>query len=381
MDKKAILENLINMSIQMNSEYSINKLLETVMEKAREITNADAGSLYLKVDNNLKFLVTQNDTLNNQNTAFNVIIPVDKKSIAGYVAYTGEHLNIKDPYNISSDYPFVYNTDFDEKNNYRCVSMLVVPMKDNTGNIIGVIQLINAKNKNGDTVDFNETIEPIINSFASMAAMAVKNVQLKDTIKKAYLDTIYRLSVAAEFRDLDTGLHIKRMSVYSQILAEEMGKSDEFCEKILYASPLHDVGKIGIPDRILLKPAKLDADEWIVMKQHTIMGYEILKDSEHELMNISSTIALSHHERFDGNGYPHGMSGNDIPIEGRIVALADVFDALSSKRPYKKPWAIEKILIVIREERGKQFDEKVIDAFNKGLKRILETRDKLEDEF
>lgn len=381
MDKKAILENLINMSIQMNSEYSINKLLETVMEKAREITNADAGSLYLKVDNNLKFLVTQNDTLNNQNTAFNVIIPVDKKSIAGYVAYTGEHLNIKDAYNISSDYPFVYNTDFDEKNNYRCVSMLVVPMKDNTGNIIGVIQLINAKNKNGDTVDFNETIEPIINSFASMAAMAVKNVQLKDTIKKAYLDTIYRLSVAAEFRDLDTGLHIKRMSVYSQILAEEMGKSDEFCEKILYASPLHDVGKIGIPDRILLKPAKLDADEWIVMKQHTIMGYEILKDSEHELMNISSTIALSHHERFDGNGYPHGMSGNDIPIEGRIVALADVFDALSSKRPYKKPWAIEKILIVIREERGKQFDEKVIDAFNKGLKRILETRDKLEDEF
>ncbi len=381
MDKKAILENLINMSIQMNSEYSINKLLETVMEKAREITNADAGSLYLKVDNNLKFLVTQNDTLNNQNTAFNVIIPVDKKSIAGYVAYTGEHLNIKDAYNISSDYPFVYNTDFDEKNNYRCVSMLVVPMKDNTGNIIGVIQLINAKNKNGNTVDFNETIEPIINSFASMAAMAVKNVQLKDTIKKAYLDTIYRLSVAAEFRDLDTGLHIKRMSVYSQILAEEMGKSDEFCEKILYASPLHDVGKIGIPDRILLKPAKLDADEWIVMKQHTIMGYEILKDSEHELMNISSTIALSHHERFDGNGYPHGMSGNDIPIEGRIVALADVFDALSSKRPYKKPWAIEKILIVIREERGKQFDEKVIDAFNKGLKRILETRDKLEDEF
>ena len=381
MDKKAILENLINMSIQMNSEYSINKLLETVMEKAREITNADAGSLYLKVDNNLKFLVTQNDTLNNQNTAFNVIIPVDKKSIAGYVAYTGEHLNIKDAYNISSDYPFVYNTDFDEKNNYRCVSMLVVPMKDNTGNIIGVIQLINAKNENGNTVDFNETIEPIINSFASMAAMAVKNVQLKDTIKKAYLDTIYRLSVAAEFRDLDTGLHIKRMSVYSQILAEEMGKSDEFCEKILYASPLHDVGKIGIPDRILLKPAKLDADEWIVMKQHTIMGYEILKDSEHELMNISSTIALSHHERFDGNGYPHGISGNDIPIEGRIVALADVFDALSSKRPYKKPWAIEKILIVIREERGKQFDEKVIDAFNKGLKRILETRDKLEDEF
>lgn len=381
MDKKTILENLINISIQMNSEYSINKLLETIMEKAREITNADAGSLYLKEKNNLKFLVTQNDTLNNQNTAFNVIIPVDKKSIAGYVAYTGEHLNIKDAYNISSDYPFVYNTDFDEKNNYRCISMLVVPMKDNTGNIIGVIQLINAKNKNGNTIDFNETIEPIINSFASMAAMAVKNVQLKDTIKKAYLDTIYRLSIAAEFKDLDTGLHIKRMSVYSQILAEEMGKGDEFCEKILYASPLHDVGKIGIPDRILLKPAKLDADEWIVMKQHTIMGYEILKDSEHELMNISSTIALSHHERFDGNGYPHGITGNDIPIEGRIVALADVFDALSSKRPYKKPWPIEKILTVIREERGKQFDEKVIDAFDRGLKRILETRDKLEDEF
>ncbi len=380
MNRETILNNLINISIQLSSQQSIDKLLNTIVLKAREITNAEAGSLYLKEDGSLKFLIAQNDAIKDSNKAFNVIIPVDKKSIAGYVACTGDHLNIDDAYNIADDYPFTYNSDFDIKNGYRCRSMLVVPMKDSDNEIVGVIQLINAR-KDNDITEFSAELEPIVSSFASLAAMAIKNVQLKDSIKQAYLDTIYRLSVAAEFKDTDTGLHIKRMSVYSQILAEELNMSERFCELILYASPLHDVGKIGIPDRILLKPAKLDEDEWVVMKQHTIMGHEILKNSEHELMNMAASVALNHHERIDGKGYPQGISGEEIPIEGRIVALADVFDALSSKRPYKEPWPIERILNVIHEEKNKQFDTAVVDAFDRGIERILRIRDELQDKY
>lgn len=380
MKKESILNDLINISVQLSSHQSIDSLLEMIMKKAREITNADAGSLYLKEKNQLRFLITQNDTLQNSQKMKNVLIPVNKQSISGYVACTGEFLNLEDVYDIPSHYPFTYNQDFDKQNNYKCTSMLAVPMKDNSNEIIGVIQLINAKEDN-KTVSFDDALRPLITSFASLAAMAVKNVQLKDSIKNAYLDTIYRLSVAAEFKDTDTGLHIRRMSLYSQIIAREMGMDEDLCELILYASPLHDIGKIGIPDRILLKPAKLDEDEWVVMKQHTIMGYEILKDSEHELIKMASIVALNHHERFDGNGYPSGINGYDIPVEGRIVSLADVFDALSSRRPYKDPWPVEKILNVIHGERGKQFDPGVIDAFDKGLDEIMEIREDMQDNF
>lgn len=378
MNKELILNDLINISIQISSVKSLNNLLDTIVRKARDITNADAGSLYLKEGKNLRFIIAQNDTLNNTQT-FNTLMPSDKSSIAGYTAETGRTVNIEDVYEIGEQYPFDYNRDFDRKNKYRCKSMLVVPMKDSEDNVIGVIQLINAMDKDGNIISFPSELENPVNSFASMAAVSVKNMQLKDNIKQAYLDTIYRLSVAAEFKDTDTGLHIRRMSKYSELICRYLGCSDDFCELILYASPLHDVGKIGIPDSILTKPAKLDDDEWKTMKTHTTMGYEILADSDYELINTAASIALHHHERFDGTGYPNGLSGENIPLEGRIVSLADVFDALSSKRPYKDPWPLDKILSVIHEENDKQFDSSIIDAFDNALDDILAVRDEMQE--
>ncbi|MFO8062019.1 MAG: HD domain-containing protein [bacterium] len=378
MNKELILNDLINISIQISSVKSLNSLLDTIVRKARDITSADAGSLYLKEGDSLRFIIAQNDTLNNTQT-FNTLMPSDKSSIAGYTAETGKTVNIEDVYEIKEQYPFDYNRDFDEKNNYRCKSMLAVPMKDSSDNVIGVIQLINAMDKDGNIISFPRELENPVNSFASMAAVSVKNMQLKDNIKKAYLDTIYRLSVAAEFKDTDTGLHIRRMSRYSELICRYLGCSDDFCELILYASPLHDVGKIGIPDSILTKPAKLDDDEWKKMKTHTTMGYQILEDSDYELIKTAASIALHHHERFDGRGYPNGISGEDIPLEGRIVSLADVFDALSSRRPYKDPWPLDKILGVIHEEKDKQFDSRIIDAFDNALDDILAVRDEMQE--
>jgi len=182
-------------------------------------------------------------------------------------------------------------------------------------------------------------------------------------LKTASLDTIYRLSMASEYKDEDTGAHIKRMSRYSAAVARRMGLDERTIETILYAAPMHDLGKIGIPDQILLKPARLDPAEWEIMKQHTVIGAKILKGSDAEFIRLGEIIAQSHHEKWDGSGYPNSLKGIDIPIAGRITAIADAFDALTSKRPYKEPFSVEKSLAIIRKGRGNHFDPDVVDAF------------------
>ncbi|MDH3394322.1 MAG: two-component system response regulator [Desulfobulbaceae bacterium] len=182
-------------------------------------------------------------------------------------------------------------------------------------------------------------------------------------IKSASLETIYRLARAAEFKDDDTGEHIIRIGHFSAAIAKHMGLSDHDVETILYAAPMHDVGKIATPDAILRKPGKLDADEWKIMQQHCQQGALILEGSDSELLQLAETIALTHHEKWDGSGYPRGLKGTNIPIAGRITAIADVFDALTSKRPYKEPFPLEKSFAIIRESRGSHFDPEVVDAF------------------
>jgi len=199
-------------------------------------------------------------------------------------------------------------------------------------------------------------------------------------IKLASLDTIHRLARAAEYKDEGTGAHIQRMSQYSAAIARKMGLGDREVENITYAAPMHDVGKIGIPDRILLKTGSLDEDEWEVMKKHTVVGAEILRGSDAEFIQLAETIALTHHEKWDGSGYPRGLTGSEIPLAGRIVAIADVFDALTSKRPYKKPFSTEKSLKIIREGRGSHFDPDVADAFFAVQDGILSIREKHNDE-
>ena len=184
-----------------------------------------------------------------------------------------------------------------------------------------------------------------------------------EKIKTASLDTVYRLSRAAEYKDEDTGAHVQRMSHYSSAIARGMGLDDDFVEQILWASPMHDIGKIGIPDRVLQKPGKLDPDEWTIMKQHTTIGAEILKDASADFIKLAEAIALSHHEKWDGSGYPQGLRGSDIPLAGRIVAVADVFDALTSERPYRSPMPLEEALAIIEDGRGSHFDPELVNAF------------------
>jgi len=191
-------------------------------------------------------------------------------------------------------------------------------------------------------------------------------------IKSASVDTIIRLSRAAEYKDEDTGSHIQRMSRYTALIAERMGLADSYVESILYGAAMHDIGKIGIPDSILLKPGKLDDREWSIMKQHTIIGARILDGSESDIMKLGAVIAISHHEKWDGTGYPFGLKGEDIPLSGRIAAIADVFDSLTSKRVYRKDdFSPVETFKVIEQSIGRQFDPGVFAAFKAGWPDIL----------
>lgn len=185
------------------------------------------------------------------------------------------------------------------------------------------------------------------------------------------LEIIQRLGMAAEYRDNETGLHIIRMSLYSTIIAKSSGLDADACELILNASPMHDIGKIGIPDSILLKPGKLTVEEWTIMKSHPTIGAELLDGHDAELMVMARSIALNHHEQWSGNGYPHGIKGEDIPLAARIVAIADVFDALTTPRPYKDAWPVDEAVHEINKLSGKQFEPRLVEVFNRILPDLL----------
>jgi putative two-component system response regulator len=200
-----------------------------------------------------------------------------------------------------------------------------------------------------------------------------------EELNRTRLQVVQRLGRAAEYRDNETGLHTIRMSKYSAHLARSMGWSDAQADLLLHASPLHDLGKIGIPDNILLKPGKLDAAEWEIMKTHVTIGARILGDADTELLQLAAEIALAHHEKWDGSGYPNGLAGNSIPISARIVALADVFDALTTERPYKKAWPVEQAVSFIQEQAGQHFDPVVVEHFMRELPALLRIRERYQE--
>ncbi|WP_329604938.1 two-component system response regulator [Undibacterium rivi] len=238
-----------------------------------------------------------------------------------------------------------------------------------------------------DKIEFLARTRNMLALRKSQRFLEDKAMWLDESVKKATAEilerereTVFRLSKAAESRDPETGAHILRMANYSKIIADQLGLSSQDQRLILEAAPMHDVGKVGIPDNILLKPGKLTPEEFSVMKQHTLLGYEILAGSSSNLLTTGAEIALAHHEKFDGSGYPNGLAGEKIPLFARIVAVADVFDALTSERPYKKAWNKENALAYLRDGSGLHFDPVCVDAFFAGLDRILAVKNLYKDD-
>lgn len=237
-----------------------------------------------------------------------------------------------------------------------------------------------------DKVEFMARANNMLQLGASRKALANRAEWLADEVRKATFEivqrereTVVRLSRAAEYRDPETGAHILRMAHYSELIAKGMGLTPAEQELLLEAAPMHDIGKVGIADHILLKPGRLTPDEFEIMKQHAIFGYEILKGSSSRVLQAGAEIARAHHEKFDGSGYPNGLAGEAIPIFSRIVAVADVFDALTSERPYKKAWPLERAAEHIKASVGTHFDPQCVAVFFANWDKVLEIRQRFED--
>ncbi len=237
-----------------------------------------------------------------------------------------------------------------------------------------------------DRIEFSARVRNMLALGASHRKLADKAAWLADEVKKATAavhsrehELLFRMSRAAEFRDPETGAHIQRMAHYSCLIASQLGFSGDDQNLILQAAPMHDVGKIGIPDYILLKPAALTPEEFSVMKTHSALGFELLKGSESSILQAAASIAIAHHEKYDGSGYPYGVSGESIPIFGRIVAIADVFDALTSERPYKRAWPVESAKSYLSESAGLHFDPACVEAFLSCWDEVLDVHARYQD--
>jgi len=390
LNEREKLDTLIHLSIELGQSKDLDILMEHILSETRRFVNADAGSIYLRDHETLMFSYTQNDTLQrklppNEKLAYvNFTIPIDEYSIAGFVAKTGRILNIPDVTRLPATVPYHFNRSFDERVGYSTRSVLTVPLNTAGGDIIGVLQIINAKDEHEKVIPFPPEQEKMLMHFANTAAVALERAQLTR-------DIILRTIKMAEMRDpLETGAHVNRVASYAIEIYERWGRKRGIDGKEItrnrdifrMAAMLHDVGKVAISDTILKKPAKLTEEEFNIMKQHTILGARLFLDGLSEFDKVAAAVSLNHHERWDGNGYPghvdhrtglpmagyvksdgqpRGKSCEEIPIFGRIVAVADVYDALSSTRVYKDAWDEARVLKIFEEGAGTQFDPDVVE--------------------
>ncbi len=365
----ALLRSLMEVGVNLSVLEDRQTMLEMILREARKLTDAEAGTFYIFQGETLRFVAAQNERLSDEKISRLLLgkeIPTHESSLAGFAASTGQLINIPNSYELPEGAPFRIHREFDAATGYRAQSILAIPLTCPDGSCVGVLELINRIDSGGQIVPFTEEQCERVKILASMAAVSIYNVLLQDRLKQAQLDCIIRLSVAAEFRDDDTAAHIHRISRVSAIIASEMGLDRPRVELIRYASPMHDIGKIGLPDTILLKPGPLTPEERTIAQRHTLIGADILKDPPNELIAVAREVAVNHHEKFDGTGYPNGRAGKDIPLCARIVSLADVFDALISKRCYKEPFPLDEALELVQTETGKHFDGEVVEAmFNK----------------
>ena len=402
------LDSLRLLGIELSQINDLDILMERVLLRARQFANAEAGSIYIREGQWLHFTYTQNETLQRKLAIGEKLVystfkvPIDEKSIAGYVAATGQALNIDDVYTLDVTLPYNFSKKFDETVGYKTQSILTIPLQNSRGEILGILQIINTRDPSGKIGRFDASDEKMMRHFAGVAAVALERAQMTRAL-------ILRMIRMAEMRDpRETGPHVNRVAGFSVEIYEQWAmrrhidpqEIDKTRDVLRMAAMLHDVGKVATSDLILKKPARLNADEYEVMKQHTIQGARLFQNRQSDFDEAAGIVALSHHERWDGNGYPgyidfetgrpikgfilpsglaRGKKGTEIPLFGRIVALADVFDALSSKRSYKEAWDENTILAQIDRNAGSHFDPELVEIFFSRYEILKAIRDRYKD--
>jgi len=343
----AQLQTLLSLSADLAGEHDLRSVLVKVTAATRRLLNADRCSIFLHDGKAQQLWTIVADGVRE------IRIP-ESAGIAGYVLAHDETVNIEDAYQDNR-----FDREVDQKTGYRTRNVLAMPLRNRLNASMGVYQVINKL----DGTQFLQDDQDLLNHIGMYAASAIESAQLYEQLRRAHQDVIYKLSHATKFKDPETQNHIIRVGLYCEVMGKTMGWNAEEVEIIKLASPMHDIGKVGVPDNILQKPGPLDDEEWVTMKKHTTFGYEILKDADSKLIEVAAVVALEHHEKWSGKGYPAGKQGEDISMYGRMTALADVFDALTSHRSYKEPWPRDRVLALLREERGMHFDPGLADIF------------------
>ncbi|MEL3913065.1 HD domain-containing phosphohydrolase [Treponema pedis] len=398
LSREEILLKIIETEALLHTIQDVDVLLEQILAQARSVVNADAGSIYIAKNGKLIIHYAQNDTLQKELPAGQkppyvfFDFPINNSTIAGCAANMKKLINVPDVYNIGKDKPYKFGKGTDKATGYKTVSNLAIPLLSISGMLLGVLQVLNALDENGSPRAFTHDDELYLSHFASNASITLERALLTRSM-------IMRMIKMAELRDpMETGMHVNRVANYSVEIYDRWAfnnsvrqkEQNSFRDALKIAAMLHDVGKIAIPDVILKKPGKLTEEEFFLMQTHTWVGAKLFNKDESYLDTLSSEIALNHHENWDGSGYPghinledgspikinpqtgraQGKIGIEIPLGARIVALADVYDALSSKRTYKEAWGEDKILKEIKKMSGAKFDPELVKAFFEVLPRI-----------
>ncbi len=349
------LNLLVEFGTRISSELRLDKLLDIIARQITRMLNVGRCTIYLKdvERNELWSKIAQGRGLEHTE----IRLPLDGNNIAAIVARTGQAINLQNAYDDER-----FSMAIDMVTDFRTHTLLTIPLKNNSGKVLGVFQVANKE----DGSVFDNKDEGILLLLATLAASSIEIAKLYQDVHVAQLETIYRLAVTAEYRDQqDTRSHLKNISIISYLLALALGMTKKEAELIKNASPLHDIGKVALADNILLKPGRLSDEEFEIMKSHTVYGGRILEGAHSKVLQVAHKMSLYHHEKWNGTGYPKGLKGEDIPLEARIITVADVFDALCVSRVYKKAWKTDDAYLYILGEAGKSFDPRIVAAFKK----------------
>lgn len=378
------LKLLVDASLALSEVRDLELLLELIAKTGVEMAHCEGCSIYGVEGENLRFLASANAVLDKRagkrrrmvEALRDFLVPLNNHSIAGFVAKSGAALNLADVYALDPSLPFHFNPDFDQRNDYHTQSLLTLPMCDSRGWVLGVMQFVNHHNRQSARIEsFPDADLIYLRALANQVGVLLRNARINDQLRESRVEAVKKFVIASEFTDKDTGSHIERMGRYSALFCELMGLGAAYAEDVRLAAMLHDVGKITTPDAILKKPGPLNEAEWVIMHQHASNGYDILRDAQSPLLQLGATVAQSHHEKWDGSGYPHSLAGDAIPLIGRVVALADVFDALSSRRCYKDPWPMEAVVPFLARLGGSHFDPQLVKLFMSNVDRFVEIRE------
>ncbi len=356
------LDLLVEFGWRVSHETNLDSLLKLTAKQVTNILGAKRCFIFIKNEDGSELW---SKTVRGKGLEYAEIhLPLKGASIAAQVCRSGHTINLSDAY---ADKRF--SKEVDLVTGFKTTSLLAVPLKNKENTTIGVLQV----NNKTDSTPFSKKDEGLLKLMANLAAGKIEIAKLYEEVKLSNLETIYRLAITAEYRDQsDTKQHIRNIEQISYLIARGLGLEENRAQTIKHASALHDIGKIAIPDNILLKPGKLSPEEFEIMKSHTVYGGKILGGAQSSLLKIAHKMSLYHHEHFDGSGYPEGLKGEDIPLEARIVAVADVFDALCMKRCYKKPWDIMQAYQFIVSQSEKAFDPRAVKAFRRNFSEIKE---------